>query len=321
MGYFIAVGVAVLIWVVGMFMMSADQDARPFRSAATLAVVAVIGIMTAVSSYTTVSAGYIGIVYAFDAIVGQRTEGLQWVAPWQSVKQASIQVQGHKFTKHMDGSNFVSDDTLNCFSSETQNVYVQATLNIHVSPNHIQRLYREVGPDYFNILVAPRVLQAHKDEIVKYSSVEIAPHREDIRKAVRARLQKELSADSIDVRDLLIDNISFDPKFQAAIEEKQTQSQLALAEGEKVKGEKAKADQALEKARGEAGSILINAEKQADANLVLAQKQAEANELLTKSMTSQLIQYRMVEKLAPNVSVMMVPAGQPLLMQPPLLGK
>jgi regulator of protease activity HflC (stomatin/prohibitin superfamily) len=147
--------------------------------------------------------------------------------------------------------------------------------------------------------------------------VDIAPHREDIRKAVRERLRLELASDSIDVRDLLLDNISFDKRFQDAIEEKQTQSQLALAEGEKVKGEKAKADQALEKARGEAGAVLINAEKQADASLVLATKQAEANELLTKSITPALIQYRTVDKLAPNVSVMMVPQGQSLLMQMP----
>jgi regulator of protease activity HflC (stomatin/prohibitin superfamily) len=243
-----------------------------------------------------VPAGHSGIVYAFGGIVGQRGEGLQWVAPWQEVKYASVQVQGHSFPK------------LESFSKQSQDVYVAATINVQVSPQNIQDLYRDVGRDYFNVLVRPRLFQAIKDETVKYDSVDIAPNRENIRKAVRERLTKELEAHSISVQDLLIDNISFSPKFQDAIEEKQRQSQLALAEREKVAGEKAKADQAIEQARGQAQAILVNAEKQ-----------AEANRKLAESITPEYIQYLFASKLAPNVSVMMVPSGQPFILSPDML--
>lgn len=322
MGFIILFCVLVAVLAVVFWVMGKDADAVRYRPAALLVGALVLGIVTATSSYNSVGAGNVGLVFSFGAIVGQRNEGMQWVAPWQSVEEASIQVLGHKFAAHKreDGS-LEYDDTLHCFSKETQQVYVQATLNIHVSPIHIQRLYREVGANYFDVLVAPRVLQAHKDEIVKYGSVDIAPHREDIRRAVRARLQRELSADSIDVRDLLIDNIAFDGKFQAAIEEKQTQSQLALAEKEKVAAERARADQAIEQARGRADAVLINATKQADANLVLASKEAEANEKLAKSISPALTQYIFAQKLSPNVSVMMVPAGQQFIMSPAMVGK
>lgn len=244
-----------------------------------------------------VPAGHVGIVYSFGSIVNQTGEGLQFIAPWQTLTTASVQVQGHKF------------DKLDSFSSETQDVFVASTVNVRVSPENIQALYRDVGPNYFDILVRPRVLQDFKDETVKYRSVDIAPHREDIRRSVRERLTSELKAHSIIVEDLLLDNISFTPAFQNAIEEKQRQSQLALAEREKVGSEKAKADQKIEEARGRAESILIE-----------ATKQAEANRKLAESVTPSYVQYLFASRLAPNVSVMMVPSGQQFIFPSDALG-
>jgi len=92
----------------------------------------------------------------------------------------------------------------------------------------VQQLYRTVGLNFFNVLVESRVIQNFKDETVKYKSVEIAPNRESIRKAVRERLEKELSPFSIEVVDLLLDNIDFNPEFKKAIEDKQIATQRAL---------------------------------------------------------------------------------------------
>lgn len=240
-----------------------------------------------------VSAGHVGLVREFGALVDQLPEGVHFVAPWKEVEDVSVQIVSHKF------------DDLSSFSRESQDVYVSATLNTQVAPEKIQKLYREVGPNYFEVLIKPRVNQAFKDETVRYSSVEIAPNRETIRKAVKSKLEEELSAHSITVQDLLIDEIRFSKVFQDAIEEKQRQTQIALAEQEKVKAEKSKAEQAVEAAKGKADSVLI-----------AATKQAEANRVLAESLTPAYINYLYVEKLAPRVNVMMVPAGQPFLLNP-----
>ena len=184
-------------------------------------------------------AGHIGVVYEFGGIKGQIGEGLQFVAPWRDVLLANIQVQRRVF------------DKLNAFSEESQDVFVRATLNVRVSPQTIQELYRTVGPNFFNVLIESRVIQNFKDETVKYKSVEIAPNRENIRKAVRERLEKELSPFSIEVVDLLLDNIDFNPEFKKAIEDKQIATQRALEEQQKIEGEKHKAQQAIERAKGE----------------------------------------------------------------------
>lgn len=243
-----------------------------------------------------VPAGSVGLVYSFGAIVGQTGEGLQVVAPWRRVYSASTQVQS-RFYK-----------TLDSFSQETQTVYVQATINYHVSPDNIQKLYRTVGWEYASVLIDPRVHQDFKDETVKFRSVEIAPNRDVIRKEVRDRITQELQGQSIVVDDVLLNNISFSNEFESSIENKQIQSQNALAEQQKVIVAKQQADQAVATARGRAESTLIEAEAQ-----------AQANKELAASVTPELVQYQMVSKLAPNVQTIMLPAGQPFILDKSML--
>lgn len=245
-----------------------------------------------------IPAGNVGVIYEFGAIKSQMSEGLQMTAPWRTVAMANVQVQGHKFLN------------LRAFSSETQDVMVDATLNIRVSPDTIQNLYRRVGPGYFDTVIAPRVAQNFKDETVKYKSVDIAPNRESIRQAVRDRLEKELSPYSIEVVDLLLDNIDFLPGFKSAIEEKQIATQHALEEEQKVMVERHRAEQQVEKARGEGNSILA-----------VAEKQAEANKKLTESLSPELIQYTMVQKLSDKIQVLMIPPGANFILGSEILKK
>jgi len=79
------------------------------------------------------------------------------------------------------------------------------------------------------------VYQNLKDTTVSYKSVDIAPHREEIRKKVQTLLDSELTPHSITIQDFLISNITFDPAFQQAIEDKQTATQNALKEQETIK--------------------------------------------------------------------------------------
>ena len=263
---------------------------------ASFALIGVIIAATLIASMHQVPAGHVGVVYEFGAIRGQIGEGLQFVAPWRNVRLANIQVQRHVFEK------------LAAFSEESQDVFVRATLNIRVSPQAIQQLYRTVGTNFFNVLVESRVIQNFKDETVKYKSVDIAPHREDIRKKVRQRLERELSPHSIEVVDLLLDNIDFRPEFKKAIEDKQIATQQALEEQQRVEAEKYKAQQAIERAKGEGSAILFKAEKE-----------AEANRKLAASLTPELVHYAMVQKLSDKIQVMMVPAGQSFILDSGML--
>lgn len=255
-----------------------------------------VGLHTAVSTVRFVEAGHVLVVYQFGEIVGQRNEGLQFIAPWQNTRTESTQVQRARF------------EDINSFSAETQDVFITATLNYSVSPRAVQGLYREVGPNWFDKLVAARINQFFKEEAVRYQTTEIAPNREQIRIDVRDRLAEDLAQFSIDVQDLLIDDIDFRPEFKQAIEQKQIATQDALREQERVRQAQFEAEQQVERARGEAESIRIRAEGQ-----------AEANRLLAESLTQEVIQFQALDKLADNIQIALIPSGQGLIIDPATL--
>ena len=289
-----------LIFIIGYFLLKhsvdeKDDDGKVVGSIllilASVGFVLWVGLHTGFASFRQVEAGHIGVVYEFGAIKTQIPEGVNWIAPWRNVKTANIQVQRHLF------------ENLESFSLETQDVFVKASLNIKVSPGTIQDLYRTVGPNWFKVLVEARVAQNFKDETVKYRSVDIAPNRETIRQSVRERLEKELSSYSIEVVDLLLDNIDFSSEFKASIEAKQIATQKALEEEQRVKVSQFQANQRIEQARGEGSAILA-----------VAEKQAEANKKLSESLTPELIQYALIQKLGDNIEVILLPSDQPFIL-------
>lgn len=255
-----------------------------------------IGGHTAFASIRQVEAGSVVIVYEFGQIVDQRSEGLKFIAPWQDTRTESIQTQRRQF------------DNISGFSKETQDVFITATLNYSVSADAVQQLYRTVGADWFDKLIPTRMNQFFKAETVLFNTTDIAPNREIIRENVRARLKEDLAQFSITVEDLLIDNIDFNPAFKASIEAKQIASQDALREEERIKQAEAEAQQVIAKALGDAEAIRV-----------LAAGQADANDLLAASLTDKVIQFAALEKLAPNVTIALIPSGENIIIDPAAL--
>lgn len=247
--------------------------------------VLILIVFTAIESFRSVPAGRVGLIYAFGDIVGQRDAGPNWILPWQNLQEANVQTQRATF------------DDLQAFSTETQDVTIKATVNYSVDPEDIQDLYRNVGPGYFDKLVPARVNQLFKDETVKYVAVQIAPNREKIRQNVRKKLADALAAYSIKVEDLLIDNIRFSPEFTHAIEDKQIATQEAIAAKNRVTKAKNEAKQAIEAARG----------------------QAQAQRLQRQTLNPLLIQKYAIDKLNPNVQIILLPAGSNFLLPASLL--
>ena len=67
-------------------------------------------------------------------------------------------------------------------------------------------------------------------------------------------------------------------------------------------------------AHGQADAAVIAAQGEAQAILLKAQAQAQANDVLAKSLSPELLTYTYINKLAPNVQVMYLPSGTPLLL-------
>ena len=329
MVWFVSVTIAVVLcgvaFLFGRAMRSEAEPGSPEADRGLIVIVLSIivfviwaGAHTALSALKQVEAGNVAVVYQFGEIIGQKGEGLQFVAPWQEIRTESIRVQRHQFPN------------VSGFSSETQDVVITATVNYRVDPGAVQNLYRTVGVNWFDILVEPRINQYFKAETVKYSTVDIAPNRETIRKNVRDALALDLQNFSVTVEDLLIDNIDFNPDFKRSIEEKQIAAQNALREGERIAQARAEAVQNEERAKGEARAVearakgdaaaeIERARGNAEAILLQAEAQSVANVLLDESLTPQVIQYLAVIKLAPNIDIALIPSGQNIIIDPAAL--
>jgi regulator of protease activity HflC (stomatin/prohibitin superfamily) len=247
-------------------------------------------------SFHSVDAGHVLVVRQFGEIVGQRGDGFQTIAPWQTAEDVSTQVESQRF--QMDDRTGASEGVIlsgPAISEETQPVYAVVTLNYRVSDQAVQELYTDVGSTFFEKVVAPRVFQVFKNETVKFKSVAVAPNREQIRGAVQAELDRQLSGFSIDVVDFLINDLDFPQEFTEAIERKQVATQDALAAQQKVEQSKAEAQQEIERARGQAQAQRLRANALTDRNL-----QFEALQIL---------------KAAPP-QIVFLPSGQGNLLDP-----
>ena len=245
------------------------DEGSAWIAAAALAVIVVIGGWGAWRSFHSVDAGHVLVVRQFGEIVGQRGDGFQTIAPWQSAEEVSTQVESTQFqmddrpTPTLEGGIRSGP----AVSEETQPVYAVVTLNYRVSDEAIQELYTEVGAGFFAKVVAPRVFQVFKNETVKFKSVAVAPNREQIRQEVQEELDGQLEQFSIDVVDFLINDLEFPQEFTEAIERKQVATQDALAARQKVEQSKAEAQQEIERARGQASAQRLRASALTDRNL------------------------------------------------------
>lgn len=268
-----------------------------------------MGGLTLGASIRTVPAGHTGLVYTFDDITGQRNPGINVIKPWQGFKVINTQVQKIRpetkcVDKAADGAIVAEyGDCLETFSSETQNVFIVPTINVKLQRGpELEFLYSDVGPDWIDEILRPRIHQAFKDVTRLYKTVDIAPAREEIRALVVDRLNAEMmnvpEAKAIFVIDVLIDNIGFAQSFELKILQKQEATQEAERQLALVTAAQHEAEQVVKKAEGE----------------------ARANSVLAESLRVNgnfILQFRAIEKLADDVKIIMLPTDSGII---PILG-
>lgn len=266
--------------------------------------------LTLGSSVKTVKAGHTGLVYTFADITGQRSPGLNLIMPWQGFKEINTQVQRIRPETICEDVNAQGQvvaqlpDCLATFSSETQNVFIIPSINVKLQRGgDLEFLYSDVGPDWVDEILRPRLHQAFKDVTRLYKSVDIAPAREEIREKVVERLNEEMEsvpeAGAIFIVDVLIDNISFSQSFETKILQKQEATQEAERQAALVVAAENQAEQAVKRAEGE----------------------ARANTVLAESLRVNgnfILQFRAIEALADDVKIIMLPTDSGII---PILGE
>ena len=251
-----------------------------------IAVIALV-LIAGLTCTATVQTGYTGIVTTFGRVEDITLEaGLHFKSPFQKIIS-------------MDNREQKSSFTTEAFSSDIQQVNIIGSINYAINKSTAMTLFKEVGTDYFNKLVYPRMLEITKGVFSKYTAENLVANRQNLSEAIRTGLHAELSEYGINVISVSIENLDFTDAFTDAVEAKQVAAQKKLqAEIEQSQMTMETQQQAERKrinAEAEANVAKINADADAYALKVRSEAEAEANKKIAESLTENLIRFNEIK--------------------------
>ena len=246
-----------------------------------------IVLLVFVTCTATVETGYTGIVTTFGKVEDVTLEaGLHFKSPFQRIIAMDNREQKTSFTTE-------------AFSSDIQQVNIIGSINYAINKSTAMNLFKEVGTDYFNKLVYPRMLEITKGVFSKYSAENLVANREKLSQDIRDGLDKELTDYGINVISLSIENLDFTDAFTDAVEAKQVAAQRKLqAEIEQAQMTMETQQQAERRridAEAAANVAKINADADAYATKVRSEAEAEANKKIAESLTENLIKFNEIK--------------------------
>lgn len=249
----------------------------------TLALIVGVALIS-MSCMTSIPTGHTGIVTTFGRVENYTYEaGIHTKAPWQQVIKMDNRIQK-------------SVVELSCFSSDIQEVATVYTINYQIEKANAQTIYRTIGQDYYSTVIIPRIQESVKSVIAKYNAESLISSREKLSVEIKSILVEKLAAYNIEVIDASIENLDFSDTYTDAVEAKQ------VAEQNKLKAQ-IEQEQAILEAEAAAKRAVIEAEAEAevkkidaDAKAYAGEKEAEANGKIADSLSSELIEYKYVEK-------------------------
>jgi len=246
-----------------------------------------LAILVAATCTATVETGYTGIVTTFGRVEDVTLEaGLHFKSPFQRIITMDNREQKTSFTTE-------------AFSSDIQQVNVTGSINYAINKKTAMNLFKEVGTDYFNKLVNPRMLEITKGVFSKYTAENLVANREKLSESIREGLYTELEGYGINVISLSIENIDFTDAFTDAVEAKQVAAQRKLQaeieQSQMTMETQQQAERQRINAEAEANVARINADAEAYAVKVRSEAEAEANKKIAESLTQNLIEFNQVK--------------------------
>ncbi len=246
-----------------------------------------------------VPTGYTGILTTFGKVENNTLEaGFHLKSPFQQVVLMDNREQRNSF------------QTL-AFSSDIQQVSIAGSVNYNIDKATAMTLYKDVGTQYRETLVTPRMMEATKSIFSRHSAEDLVKNRGALSTDIRTMLSKEMNNYGINIVSISIEDIDFTDAFTDAVEAKQVAEQTKLRveteQAQQTSVARAEAERAQVTAEAGASVARINADADAYAMQVQAEAEAAANELIAASITEGLVEYQKVQQW--NGSVPQVQTG------------
>jgi regulator of protease activity HflC (stomatin/prohibitin superfamily) len=302
---------------------SRNQPAKGFGSLAIILVVAAILLTAVGAGLVFIQPEQRGIVISAFAAKGYREQalqpGLRWIIPFaEQVRLYPISRQTYTMSSASGEGQIVGDDSIRARTNDGQEILIDASVIYSIDPNKIIELHINWQNRYQDELVRPAARNTIRDAVSQYSVQEIvSTKRAEMEDLVTSELAKAFANNDLVLVSFLLRDIHFSEEYAAAVEQKQIAEQQAQQAALVVEQKRQEAEQARQVAQGQADAAVIAAQGAAEARLIQAEAEARANQLLAASLTSELLQYQYILKLAPGVQTIFVPSGNQFILPLP----
>ena len=200
----------------------------------------------------------------------------------------------------MDNREQKKEFATQAFSSDIQQVDITGSINYAINKSTAMTLFKEVGTDYFDKLINPRMMENTKAVFSKYTAENLVSAREELSTKIRDIMSQEMNRYGITIISVSIENVDFTDAFTDAVEAKQVAAQKKLQaeieQEQKTMETQQQAERQRIAAEAEATVAKINADAAAYAIKVESEAEAEANKLIAESLTDALIAFNEVEQ-------------------------
>lgn len=229
--------------------------------------------------------------------------GLHWIIPfletdvkyptyWQTYTMSSTPGEGNR----------LADDSIRSRTSDGQEVSLDCSIIFKVDENQAVTIHVDWQDRYAEDFVRPIVRAIVRRQVSQFTAREVnSSARKDLEAALDQILAQEFGDKGLILDQFLLRDIAFTQEYADAIESKQ----VALEGQARTEYE---AQQLRNLAQGSADAVKIEAEAKASALNLIGTALAENRDLLT---------YEYVQKLSPNIRVMLVPSESPLILSIP----
>lgn len=215
---------------------------------AAIAVAIIVGLIFLSSLFFTVPTGHKGIVTQFNELHTIKDSGLNFKMPFM---QKVILV---------DTRTAKAETAIQANTRDMQRVSTKVVVNYHINPSSLEKLFSQTGLDIEMKIIDPRIQEATKSVVTKYTADQLTKQRDDVKNTLSVDLTARLAKYGIVVEDVQVTEFTFSKVFYDSIESKQIAEQSALKAENDLKRIEVEAKQKIEMAKAEAEAIRIQSE-------------------------------------------------------------
>lgn len=257
-----------------------------------IAGIALVGASLAACS--TVPAGHVGVkVYLLGGSKGVDSEelgvGRYWIGWNEALYIFPTYMQNYTWTREPDATG-TEDESISFQTVEGMTANADVGISYSLDPTKINKIFQtyrrgveEITDTFLRNMVRDALVKQASTKPIEYI---YGAGKAELMAAVQADVQKQVEPIGIKIDKIYwIGEIRLPQTVIDSINAKNAATQMAQQRQNEVAQARAEAEKKVAEARGEADSILLK-----------AKAQAEANRELSSSITSDLVQYRALEK-------------------------